>query len=203
MFIRSRPDTFNQDHCAPFVKYVAFFAVDFPALKSGKKLGLAVTAVLTVGYMAVTTHEIVSSFNRRRKRKARDIDVEIQGGPEIMVTCPPKNSEVPVLSPAFRPGTDTLEPNSPLRSHSPHPSVSTNTSYNTNKTLGRSKRHRRHSWATNMDPMLLGIFIFQLLVFAYFVVSTELLLKHNPQVDSSDREWSFGQAGVRCTVYEL
>lgn len=54
-----------------------------------------------------------------------------------------------------------------------------------------------------MDPMLLGIFIFQLLVFAYFVVSTELLLKHNPQVDSSDREWSFGQAGVRCTVYEL
>ncbi|KAK7695290.1 hypothetical protein QCA50_002480 [Cerrena zonata] len=181
----SRTDVFNQDHCAQFVKYVAFFAVDFPALTSGKKLGLSATALLTFGYLLVTAHEMYSSYMRRKKPASEDL--EMRGKPQITVTSP-DTLEVTIPDGALQP-----EPPSPIRSHSPHPSVSTNMSSNTNKTTGRSKRHRRHSWATNMDPMLLGISIFQLLVFAYFIVSTELLLKHNPAVDSSDKEWGFGQ----------
>jgi len=40
--------------------------------------------------------------------------------------------------------------------------------------------------------MLLGIAVFQFVVFAYFVVSTELLLQWNPyQIDGN--KWGFGQ----------
>jgi len=40
--------------------------------------------------------------------------------------------------------------------------------------------------------MLLGIAVFQFVVFAYFVVSTELLLQWNPyRIDGN--KWGFGQ----------
>ena len=39
----------NQDDCAPFVKYVAFFGANFPALGSGQKLGLSECRAVPAG----------------------------------------------------------------------------------------------------------------------------------------------------------
>ena len=158
--------------------------MNFPALTSGKRLGITATALLTIGYLAVTAHEMLSSCRRRGDRTREETDVEMQNNPQITVTGP--ETQQPFISEDV-----PTSPLSPHRSRSPRPSISTGTSAMTY--ASRSRRHRRHNWATNMDPMLLGIFIFQFIVFAYFIVSTELLLKHNPQVDSSDREWGFGQ----------
>jgi hypothetical protein len=41
--------------------------------------------------------------------------------------------------------------------------------------------------------MLVGIIICQAMVFTYFIVSSELLLKNNPSLDDSAAQWSFGQ----------
>jgi hypothetical protein len=41
--------------------------------------------------------------------------------------------------------------------------------------------------------MLVGIIICQAMVFTYFIVSTELLLKRNPSNNHSEAEWGFGQ----------
>ena len=41
--------------------------------------------------------------------------------------------------------------------------------------------------------MLVGVVICQAMVFTYFIVSSELLLKNNPSLDHSAVEWGFGQ----------
>lgn len=53
--------------------------------------------------------------------------------------------------------------------------------------------------------MLLGIAAFQAVVFTYFVVSSELLLRWNPHQAGGD-VWGFGQVGSRsdtCILFEV
>lgn len=45
----------------------------------------------------------------------------------------------------------------------------------------------------DFDPMLLGIATFQILIFAYFIVSSEVLILRNPSTDKSAGDWGFGQ----------
>ncbi|CAL1695043.1 unnamed protein product [Somion occarium] len=177
----SNPQAFNQDHCAPFVKYVAFFAVDFPALGSGRKLGLIVTSILTGGYLLITAHEILSYYRRHNKHRPSN--------PMITVDhCPDSSKQNDV---ELRGTTDDIDVSDLSdNSHSPQPSPVFPRS---EKSGTRRTRHRRRGWSSNLDPMLLGITIFQVIVFTYFIISTELLLRHNPAVDSSDKEWGFGQ----------
>lgn len=44
--------------------------------------------------------------------------------------------------------------------------------------------------------MLLGLTIFQIIVFTYFIICTELLLKRNPISDNVDQQWGFGQVCI-------
>ena len=55
------------------------------------------------------------------------------------------------------------------------------------------RRPKRRRWSFDLDPMLVGVVICQAMVFTYFIVSSELLLKNNPSLDHSAVEWGFGQ----------
>jgi len=56
------------------------------------------------------------------------------------------------------------------------------------------RRNRPQTWSpASVDPMLVIISILELFFFVYFVVSTELLLTHNPEADQSANQWGFGQ----------
>jgi hypothetical protein len=49
--------------------------------------------------------------------------------------------------------------------------------------------------------MFLSITLFQVVVFIYFVVSTELLLLRNPGSDNTSNQWGFGQVRLFPSVY--
>lgn len=56
----------NQDACAPFVKYVVFFAT-LPALGSGRVVALTVTSFLTAVYVALSLHELLAQYCSYRR----------------------------------------------------------------------------------------------------------------------------------------
>lgn len=63
----------------------------------------------------------------------------------------------------------------------------------TNGALSSRYRPQRRRWSSDLDPMLIGIIICQIVVFTYFILSSELLLRYN-NADSTD-EFEFGQVG--------
>ncbi|TDL28337.1 hypothetical protein BD410DRAFT_216204 [Rickenella mellea] len=71
-------------------------------------------------------------------------------------------------------------------------SASSMRSSNTMRSRRRNSQLRRRRWLDGLDAMLIGIIVFQIIVFAYFIVCSELYLKRNPS-DNSDSVWGFGQ----------
>ena len=185
---RRNASTFgNQDNCTPLVKYVIF--VPLPALHSGRIVGLTVTSILTVAYVFITAHELLSYFKKKKGTKyAHKSDIEI---PRIHVedTSGSSTSDLQKASITFPlPSLASTRSGSVLQEDALAMSK-------TGHRARKPKRQRRQEWSPDLDPMLLGITIFQVIVFVYFVTMTELLLGHNPAVDSSqDSEWGFGQA---------
>ncbi|KAJ7492476.1 hypothetical protein FB451DRAFT_1218434 [Mycena latifolia] len=55
------------------------------------------------------------------------------------------------------------------------------------------RRPRRRRWSYEVDPMLIGIMICQVMVFTYFIVSSELLLSYNGGASASAQQMGFGQ----------
>jgi len=194
--------SFNQDECAPLVKYVAFFAVDFPALQSGKTLALTFTSLLTAGYVFVTLHELYTFYTRHKAPhpKKTDLCIVVQSPlpePPCGAASPLTSSPNPQSSSGLVAPTQRAAQGSSPSTYDGSSSLSTPSSLGPSseprKSRHRSRRHRKRGGSSNLDPMLLGITMFQLVIFTYFIVSTELLLKHNPAVDSASNQWGFGQ----------
>ncbi|KII94080.1 hypothetical protein PLICRDRAFT_674988 [Plicaturopsis crispa FD-325 SS-3] len=199
-----------QQDCAGQVVYV-FFVGDVLALRSGKIAGLTISSTLALLYLGVTVHELydylgywrraqITEHSRPRHRKHRS-SASRDGVASLLPssTAPaPDLTSAPApaaLSPdsSYRRGSNSLAPPS-LQSHSSTDSrsrhrISSQASATTPRREGRPDRHK---WSPEFDPMLLGIGSFLIIIFAYFIVSTELLITHN-HTDNSATEWGFGQ----------
>jgi len=181
-------DNGGPDLCAPSVKYVAFFAADFPARTQGRKLALAMSSILTIAYTLITAFELVSLFYKHTKKHSRP-RITVDAAPDP----PPKEGSAGV----------SPDPPTPSEEHSmiseqsrqPEPVERTNPLGGRELVMPgiKRKRQRRAEWSPNVDPMLVMISILELVFFVYFVVSTELLLSHNPEANESANQWAFGQ----------
>lgn len=205
----ARPDIFSNDSgdatdtCD--VKYVAFFGANFPARGSGRVLGLTVTCLLLVGYLLVTMHELRTYYTRNKKRAERKKRKEEENMMPVMMPTPAfVITEAPdkVLEVTAQIQEPSLPPSPFLLADSQMGSIRTTQSHGDEPVRERRKPHssraddhrsRRANWGTDLDPMLLGLTIFQVIVFTYFIVCTELLLKRNPASDNLDQQWGFGQ----------
>jgi len=192
---RVHASIFN-DECSPRVEYV-FFVFKANAIGTGRVLSLILTSVLTVGYAAVTFHELRAYYLSYQKRKHRR---HHRNGTSSSAE---KNLSIPSPMSTHGP-TNTLSPR-PIsgvefsRSLSLTPSISNHVIEPpaqlptvTDPKVKKTPRPRKKQWSGNWDPMLLGIAVFQFIVFAYFVVSTELLLQWNPYQNDGNK-WGFGQ----------
>ncbi|KAH8099353.1 hypothetical protein BXZ70DRAFT_294595 [Cristinia sonorae] len=201
----ARPDIFSNDAddstATCDVVYVAFFGASFPARHSGRILGLTVTGILLAGYLFITVHELYAYYTRKSRHKSKG------KLPELVITPAEKeNIEMrgsvpfPTPTPFLEPGS-SASVSSSSRSGSVTPSHASDASH-----AGGERRHRRRrpkqndyhrtrraNWGKDLDPMLVGLTIFQVLVGTYFIVCTELLLDRNPISDHSDQDWGFGQ----------
>lgn len=173
--------------------------VPLPALHTGRIAGLAVTGILTVAYIFITAHELLSYFTRKKRceRTSEPQDIKL---PEIRIEDTSKYPASPQSSPIQFPMPSLAL--TPTSSHSLQDTASSTT--RTSRRERKPKRQRRQEWSPDLDPMLLGITIFQIIVFAYFVAMTELLLRHNPAADSSqDSSWGFGQVRMEFFLSPL
>jgi hypothetical protein len=202
--------TFNNE-CSPVVQYV-LFVIKADALGSGRIVALTLTSLLAAGYAVVTFHELRVFYRSKQSkppnqhRKSSSNTAEEKGlnhssrtSTISPGTVPPPVSQIeyhtsPVLTvPASNPNIEestrsSINPTDPRDRYA--------------KKLGppKARRPRRKQWFGNWDPMLLGIAAFQLVVFAYFVVSTELLLWWNPH-QNDGKVWGFGQ--VCSSLYAI
>lgn len=201
--IRVHVSVFN-NICSPNVNYV-LFVIKTNAVGSGRIVALTLTSLLAAAYAAVTFHELRAYYRSYRQRKPPQ--THRKNSPDEKVTnlrsptsalgsfspgpiehIESEGSSSPTTNPNAEP-TSQLSPIADLKNHKV-------------KNHGTSKVHRprRKQWSGNWDPMLLGITAFQLVIFAYFVVSTELLLWWNPH-QNDGQIWGFGQ--VRSCMTEL
>ncbi|THH02589.1 hypothetical protein EW026_g305 [Hermanssonia centrifuga] len=217
----AKPDAFqlidsdgNPDvACNVDFKYVAFFAVSFPASEShpgklspGQKLGLTVSVMLMIVYAAVTVHETFSYTRRKRHTIPSDQEAQRQDEGD-KPPVPPKVIITPAV-PMPEPSFELLQANSPApsimlsqRSHSSLGGYSLPPSISEPPTRPRGPRRPPPKPPfREVDPMFLGITMVQTIIFVYFIVVTELLLKRNKQADNSGGLWGFGQS---CIEYHI
>jgi hypothetical protein len=196
--IRVHASIFN-DECSPRVEYV-FFVVKANALGAGRVISLILTSVLTAGYAAVTFHELHAYYRSYQRRK---LPKHHRNGPSSSAE---KNSNI--SSPTSTLGLTNTFPLRPISGVESNRSLSLAASISNHviepptqlptathpkaKNSGSKARPRKRQWSGNWDPMLVGIAVFQFIVFAYFVVSTELLLHWNPYQNDGNK-WGFGQ----------
>ena len=178
----------NQDECAPFVNYVAFFGVDFPALGSGRKLGLTVTILLVVLYSITTSHEFMTcrSYVLEEKQKLQQ---DFKARYSIPHTWPPASLEARAAS------ITMPEPAAHICISMPLPSLDATLSPHLYPHREQS-HHPTPIAAYHVDPMFISLTFVHVIMTIYFVVSTELLLRHNPAADNSNGEWEFGQVRI-------
>ncbi|THH33461.1 hypothetical protein EUX98_g747 [Antrodiella citrinella] len=193
----ARPDIFSNDGgdsketCD--VKYVAFFGAIFPARGSGRVLGLTATCLLFIGYLVITMHELHVLVTKNRKRDMRRAE-KMKREEERDLNLP--TLRMPMPEPSNNGSNDDHDL---TRSPSPYPpSGSPMVPPEERERKHRHRRleehrSRRANWGTDLDPMLLGLTIFQVIVFTYFIVCEELLLHINTLSDNSDQQWGFGQ----------
>jgi len=194
---------FNTE-CSPTVHYV-LFVVKLNALGSGRIVGLILTSLLTAGYVTVTFHELRAYYlSYKQGQLPRHHRKDSSNLPEEKVSSPA--SPTSMLSRSITFPQPTLNFNRSLNPIIPPPNhlVELPTQLSTiisqtaadnqprNPVFVKVHRPRRKQWSGNWDPMLLGIAAFQLVVFTYFVVSTELLLEWNPYRTDGNK-WGFGQ----------
>ncbi|KAG5649843.1 hypothetical protein H0H81_001800 [Sphagnurus paluster] len=171
----------NLSECSSLIKYM-FFAIEAHATGAGRIAGLIMTTILTTAYIVVTLQELRTYYQNRFKTqtmKRLPISVPMRSSSFFVESLHSGNASThqPV---AFRLYDHTIAP----------PPCLPPLNYSTRSASRRPKRRR---WSSDLDPMLVGIIICQAIVFTYFVVSTELLLRRNPSNDHEERKWSFGQ----------
>lgn len=190
----------NQAACAPLINYV-LFVIKAPALGSGRIVGLSVSGILTAAYIAITLHELRSCIRSRHKKKEK---VEQDQFLPTHVTrssssLASSNSNPAPIPPAFMPTSLPIQGH-PARDANILLSTSTPTQKSErNPRSSQKRRPKRRRWSADLDPMLVGIIICQVMVFSYFIVSSELLISYNPSTDNGAWQWGFGQ--VRVNIY--
>ncbi|KDR85479.1 hypothetical protein GALMADRAFT_234372 [Galerina marginata CBS 339.88] len=192
LYMWAKAPTFgNQPECSPFVKFV-LFAFKVQALGAGRYIGLILSSLLMLLYIWISVHDMRSTHrqnpnpqllrgipeNDKKKTTLRPSPLSPlssmtlpNGGPNLQLTQAPSTA-----SNRWPTGLHSQEsPTLQARLHS---------------ALRRPKRRR---WSLDVDPMFVGIVICQVLVFTYFVISSELLLLHNPSTNNDANQWGFGQ----------
>ncbi|KAJ3829853.1 hypothetical protein F5880DRAFT_1519691 [Lentinula raphanica] len=175
LYMWAKPETFEPSQCLNTVSYV-LFVWRIPVRTSGRIVGLIFSAILSCVYIAITLHEYWISYRKRRQKlakKAKKGSLEIKDS-----VLSPKPEPDSLLITSYGNGTpmSSLSPPDP-RTPSPAP------------TPVKSNRPRRKVWS-NIDPMFIGMMIFEIVVFIYFIVSNERLLRDN---HADTGEFGFGQ----------
>ncbi|KAK7064105.1 ketopantoate reductase-like protein [Favolaschia claudopus] len=189
IYMWSNAATFGSlPECSHLIKYMVF-AIQVPALGTGRIIGLTASSILTAAYLLITLHELQSY---RKSRKARNEIPSIVSSavvsptylamPKAAASTTSTNFTLPMIvsTPYHRPS----DPQVSIQLQSPVSQAAPTTS---------KRRPRRRRWSYEVDPMLIGIMICQILVFTYFVVSSETLLAYNQNATTSAQEWGFGQ----------
>lgn len=190
IYMWSTADTFGSiPECSRRINYM-IFAIKVPALGAGKIVGLTASSLLTIAYILITLHELRSYRRSRKENRERAMSSPIHPRSPMAVSSatsvPTVSSDyalpVPVHSAAYHKPTRSWQaPQSPKETISQIPP------------LTQRRRPRRRRWSYEVDPMLIGIMICQILVFIYFVASSELLLLYNEGAYSSAQQMGFGQ----------
>ncbi|KAJ6503381.1 hypothetical protein C8R47DRAFT_1105910 [Mycena vitilis] len=187
IYMWSNAATFGSaPQCSHLVTYMVF-AIKVSAIGAGKIIGLTASSILTAAYVLITLQELRSY---RRSRTEPDEHAAVSASTYAMS---PKG-----ISSSASTSTDSPLPLISVyhkASRAPLSSLCTanmeTASQATHATHKRRPRRRR--WSYEVDPMLIGIMICQILVFTYFIVSSELLLSYNDGAYTSAQEMGFGQ----------
>jgi len=180
---RSNANTFgNVSECSHLVNYVVF-VIKVPALGAGKIIGLTASAILTAAYVWVTLHEL---------RSYRTGSHQKDTGHCILSTARPMPS-TPSL--ATVPTVYDYPPPSviSIAAHQNGSRAQVPGAEETVLQMIQKRRPRRRRWSYEVDPMLIGIMICQVMVFTYFIVSSELLISYNDGAYTSANQMGFGQ----------
>lgn len=178
------------------------------ALGAGRIVALTITSVLTLGYVLVTFHELRSYYLSRKEdkqprhhRKSSSISKSSNNDKDENPLSPmsimsPSNSLYPPANSRLESGRSsslTVPGSNHDIESTLQPPITTEPQPRHKKTRkAKTNRPRKKQWSGNWDPMLLGIAAFQVVVFTYFVVSSELLRKWNHPEQGGD-QWQFGQ----------
>ncbi|CAK5280581.1 unnamed protein product [Mycena citricolor] len=201
---RATIETFGSlPQCSHLVTFMVF-VIKVPALQPGKIIGLTASSVLLVMYTSISLHELFASVRRRRVKALI---------PHHLRTSTPRHSTLPTVqtptTPAAVPSASLRRPPS-LANISVVPRTATQTSIlspteivSLSSASGPSqsvlkRRPRRTQWSREVDPMFIGVVICQVLVFTYFIVSSELLLTNNYGAQDAAQQMGFGQPEDFC-----
>ncbi|KAJ7808254.1 hypothetical protein B0H14DRAFT_1518902 [Mycena olivaceomarginata] len=191
IYMWSNAATFGSTpECSHLINYMVF-AVRLPALGAGRIIGLTASSLLTAAYLLITLHELRSYRRSRRERTQHAAGVSSA-----------------VLSPTY-PHMQTAGSSSSASTDGPLPMIISTAYHKPSQPrvslqspkstvshippLASKRRPRRRRWSHEIDPMLIGIMICQILVFTYFIVSSELLLSYNDGAYKSAQQMGFGQ----------
>ena len=201
----------SNNQCVTYV----FFVVRAHAVGSGRVAALVITSILTTGYTVVTCHELYAWYKSRKSQRERHSLKQEQGEgrgeqrrpsinsdgsrrPEETAGLPTVSTvnhsgQVPPVIPPVTASSLTV-PGSNLEPSDLHPDSAARQRRRDTGTRGqKTNRPRKKQWSGGWDPMLLGIAAFQIIVFTYFVLSSELLLHWNND-NGNNGSWGFGQA---------
>ncbi|KAJ6575270.1 hypothetical protein B0H19DRAFT_635096 [Mycena capillaripes] len=184
IYMWSNAETFgSMPECSHLVNYMVF-AIKAPAVGAGKIVGLTASSILTAAYVLITLHEL-RSYRRSRKERIEHPAVASPTYPKspkatsFSTSVPTASSSndysLPIITSAthYKPSRAQLPPLYAAESISQVSQV---------PNMTQKRRPRRRRWSYEIDPMLIGIMICQILVFTYFIVSSELLLSYNDVV---------------------
>ncbi|KAF5388524.1 hypothetical protein D9757_004677 [Collybiopsis confluens] len=158
--------------CASALHYVLFIW-PISVRGVGRPVGLTFASILTCAYIATTIHEHYISYKKRRYKSQSSKKGDDSPILPVFLEAPPLSSPLPSASPSRE--TYTL-----------HALIQT--AYPRNRNL-RPNRPDRRRWS-DIDPMFIGILIFETVVFLYLIVSNEILLRDNHLQSNS---FGFGQ----------
>ncbi|KAJ3865247.1 hypothetical protein EV359DRAFT_80663 [Lentinula novae-zelandiae] len=173
LYMWAAPENFAPSQCLDTLTYV-LFVWRIPVRHSGRIVGLTFSSILTCVYIAITLHEYWISY-RKRKLKSKKKDSP----------SPPPFSERTIPVPLTLLSIQSSDYKSSLQTSSLSPSQAIPQIPKPTK----SNRPNRKLWS-NIDPMFVGILIFETIVFLYLIVSNEILLRDN-RADTG--EFGFGQ----------
>ncbi|PPQ99577.1 hypothetical protein CVT24_005364 [Panaeolus cyanescens] len=175
----------NQSECSPFIKYV-LFAIEVPALRAGRYIGLIFASLLTTLYILISCYDIWSSYKRHKPSLASSHILNEPNEPP-----PPEAIGTHFISNSPDIASQAVPPRfNAITAVTVETSVLTASS---NHARHIHRRPRRRHWTGELDPMLVGIVIWQILIFTYFIVSSELFLKRNPTTSNGATQWGYGQ----------